>query len=177
MTESDVPISTWKLGHQRTQSIFQYMTFTSYYLMIKWTHSLPSMPSLAVIVCLSSAVTERKPPDRCSSNITLILLALGRALSQKILWHQLRDLSVRSMVCLRLIHATKHKWSCYAKVVHKRLYNLRCSEVPYHAFTLPSNNMEPSPPAAPWSSSSRWNGLDAQGRPVSATATLSATYA
>ena len=121
MIESDVPISTWKLGHQRIQSIFQYMTFASYYLMIKWTHSSPSMPSLAVIVCLSSADMERKQPGKCSSNIKTILLALGRALSQKILWIRQRNSSVRCMVCPRLIHATKQEWSCFAKVGHKRL--------------------------------------------------------
>ena len=102
-------------------SIFQYMTFASYYLMFKWTHSLLSTPLLAVIVCPSSAVTEWKQPGRYLSTIILILQALGRALSRRMFWIQQRNSSVRSTVCPRLIHATKQEWSCFAKVAHKRL--------------------------------------------------------
>ena len=164
---SDVPMSTWKLGHQRTQSFSQCMKFTGYCLRINWTHSLPSMPLLDVTMCDPT------------TDLTLILLALGRALSQKISWHHQKHSFVRSMVCLILIHATKVGKS---KVILQRssprysATNHRCCKVPYHVCTLSSNYMESSSSATPQSSSSGGNGMDDQGRPVSATATLSATY-
>ena len=66
----------------------------------------------------------RKQPGRNSSNITLISMALARAISMKTLLHQQRNSSVsyRGHTAFpRLIHATKHESSCFVSVVHKRL--------------------------------------------------------
>ena len=132
-------MSTWKLGHQRTQCFSQCMKFTGYCLRINWTHSLPSMPLLNVTVCLSSAATERRQPGRCSNNITLILLAFGRALSQKISWHhQMSDIDSCNKARVKLF--------CKGRP-QETATNHRCCEVPYHACTLSSNYMESSSPA------------------------------
>lgn len=137
--------------------------------MFKWAHSLPSKALLAVIVCLSSAVMERKQPGRYLSNIALILLALGRAPSQKMLWLQQRNSSVRS--CARGLYMQQSKSE---GVLPRSPATMICL---YHAFTLSSDNLEPSSPATSWSSSSGWNGKDAQRRSVSAAPAVSATHA
>ena len=144
---SDVPMSTWKLGHQRTQSFSQCMKFTGYCLRINWTHSLPSMPLLNVTVCLSSAATERRQPGRCSNNITLILLALGRALSQKISWHHQKHSFLDLWCAWRWFMQQSTSKAILQRSIPKRLPPTTDTEVPYHACTLSSNYMESSSPA------------------------------
>ena len=130
MTEWDVHVFTCKLGRRMLQTISQFLKSGCCYLLI-----------IVDRVLVSRAITGYDSVFQFSGHGKKTAWAIYISnITLKAFLHQQRISSVTYTACLMLIHATKHRSSCFVSVVHKRdsATNLRCSKVSHHAFTLSS---------------------------------------